>query len=112
MRNPGSKLTESAHFISYPIALTGPDQKVFVNADGLSDQTYLTVEIYDDQLRPVPGYSGEAAAPVKVSGFRQAAQWGSKTTLGAEGRPIRVRVNFEGEEPEGIRVYAVYVAEQ
>ncbi len=37
---------------------------------------------------------------------------GRQKTLGQSDQPIRVRVNFVGERPEDIRVYAVYVADR
>ena len=100
----------SPHFISYPITLDGADQKVFVNADGLSDDAYIKVEILDEQFRVLPGYSRDDCAPITESGFRQPAVWGAKKTLGKSDGPIRVRVSIEGERPEDIRVYATYVA--
>jgi hypothetical protein len=100
----------SPHFISYPITLDRADQKVFVNADGLSAANYVKVEILDEQFHVLPGYSKGDCAPIAESGFRQPAVWGTKRTLAESDRPIRVRVSFEGERPEDIRVYAAYVA--
>ena len=74
------------HFISYPITLDGADQKVFVNADGLSDDAYIKVEILDEQFRVLPGYSKDDCAPITESGFRQPAVWGGKNTLGKQDR--------------------------
>ena len=45
-----------------------------------------------------------------MPGFRQPVEWRSKKTLGSADQTIRVRLNFEGNRPEDIRVYAVYVA--
>jgi hypothetical protein len=98
------------HFISYPIALADGDEKVFVNADGLSEDAFLEVEILDEQFHVLPGYSSQECAPITQSGFRQPAVWGGRTTLGKPDRPIRVRVSLEGERPEDVRVYAAYVA--
>jgi hypothetical protein len=102
----------SPHFMSYPIALEGSDQKVFVNADGLSTDNYVKVEIVDEQFNVLPGYSKDDCAPITESGFRQPAVWGANKTLAESDRPIRVRVSFEGERPEDIRVYATYVARE
>jgi hypothetical protein len=108
---PASPWAEvSPHFISAPITLASPDQKIFVNADGLSAETFVKVEILDERFNVLPGYSRELCAPIAESGFRQPAVWGSLATLGAGDGPIRVRVSFEGERPEDIRVYATYVA--
>jgi hypothetical protein len=102
----------SPHFVSYPITLGGPDEKVFVNADGLSDDAYITVEVTDEQFHVLPGYSSKECTPIKEPGFRQAATWGGKTAIGQQKGPVRVRVNLEGKRPEDIRVYATYVAKQ
>jgi hypothetical protein len=102
----------SPHFISYPITLDGANQKVFVNADGLSEDNYVKVEILDEQFHVLPGYSKNDCAPLTEDGFRQPAVWGAKKTLGKADKPIRVRVSFEGERPEDIRVYATYVANE
>jgi hypothetical protein len=108
---PASPWSEvSPHFVSYPIRLDGSGYKVFVNADGLSKDNYLNVEISDRQFRVLPGYSSEDSVPITESGFRQPAEWARQKTLGESDQPIRVRVNFVGERPEDIRVYAVYVA--
>jgi hypothetical protein len=108
---PASPWSEvSPHFVSYPIRLDGSGYKVFVNADGLSKDNYLNVEISDRQFRVLPGYSSEDSVPITESGFRQPAEWARQKTLGESDQPIRVRVNFVGEKPEDIRVYAVYVA--
>jgi hypothetical protein len=107
-KSPWEKV--SPHFISFPITLQGPDQKVFVNADGLSEDGFIKVEILDQQFRVLPGYSSKDCAPITESGFRQPAIWGAKTTLDQSDRPIRVRVNLEGQRPEDVRVYAAYVA--
>jgi hypothetical protein len=108
---PASPWAETApHFISYPIALADGDERVFVNADGLSEDGFIKVEILDEQFHVLPGYSADECAPITESGFRQPAVWGSKTTLGRPDRPIRVRVSLEGKRPEDVRVYAAYVA--
>jgi hypothetical protein len=106
----GSELEQKPHFISAPIDLIGAGQRVFVNADGLDADSQLTLEILDEQFRPLPGFTGENAVAVTEPGFRQPAQWRGKTVLESSDRPIRVRVNFEGNRPEDVRVFAVYVA--
>jgi hypothetical protein len=107
----GSKLEQKPHFISAPIRLAGSAERVFVNADGIDADSQLTVEILDEQFRPLPGFTAADAVPVTQSGFRQAAAWRGKTTLDTD-KPIRIRVNYEGLRPEDLRVFAVYVAEK
>jgi hypothetical protein len=107
----GSKLAQKPHFISAPILLTGAGKRVFVNADGLDADSQLTVEVLDEQFRPLAGFTAEDAVVLAESGFRQPAEWRGQKTLAASDRPIRVRVNFEGNRPEDTRVFAVYVAD-
>jgi hypothetical protein len=105
-----SRMQMNPHFVSYPIRLHGSDPKVFVNADGLSKDSYLKVEICDEQFRKMPGYSTDDCAPIAESGFRQPVEWLNKKALDKSDQPIRVRVSFEGERSQDIQVYAVYVA--
>lgn len=100
-----------AHFISGPLILED-DDCVFVNASGLSSDSYLTVEILDEQFRKLPGYSGEDCVHVKESGLRQPVRWRNKTALEEVDHPVRIRVNYEGKSSGEIRVYAVYVSEK
>ncbi len=86
------------------------DCRVFVNTNGLSENSFLKVEICDEQFRVIPGYSGEACVPVAESGFKQAVAWRDTGNLAGIDGPIRVRVNYGGLRPEDIRVYAVYVS--
>ena len=47
------------HCITCPIKPEGSTSRVFVNADGLSNYSELTVEVLDERFRPVKGYSGD-----------------------------------------------------
>ena len=109
-RKPSVKMLEAPHFISCPMDLDEAGCRVFVNADGLSENSFLKVEICDEQFRVIPGYSGEACVPVAESGFKQAVAWRDAENLARIDGPIRVRVNYVGLRPEDIRVYAVYVS--
>jgi len=102
---------DGAHFISRPLLPKSGD-RVFVNADGLSKDGYLTVELLDGQLRPLSGYSGPDSAVLKTSGLREPAMWGDKTSLDGLDMPIRIRADYKGEQAANVRVYAVYVAPQ
>jgi len=83
--------------------------RVYVNADGLSDQNQLRVEILSDRLVPLAGFSGADSIPVTQSGFRQRVTWRGKDRLDNLTTPIRVRVSWVGPRPEEARVYAAYV---
>ena len=104
-------VADGAHFISHPLLPENGD-RVFVNADGLSEAGYLTLELLDGQLRPLSGYSGPDSAVLKTSGLREPAMWGDKTSLDGLDMPIRIRADYKGEQAANVRVYAVYVAPQ
>jgi hypothetical protein len=97
-----------AHFISAPLRV-GDGARIFVNADGLGAESRLRVTVLSEQLVPLDGYAAGDAIPITDSGFGRSAAWRRKGDLGRQGRPIRVRVDWEGTRPEDARVYAVYV---
>jgi hypothetical protein len=97
-----------AHWISCPLRLNGSAQFA-LNVGGLSEHTELRVELLDEQFRPLPGYSGEAAASIRTNGLRQLVTWGDQATTNAFSHPIRVQVHFGGVRPEDIRFYAAYL---
>lgn len=92
--------------------LQGAAAKIYINADGLSATSYLKLELLDEQLRSVPGYSREESALVKKSGLRQPIRWRGKQNLKKFDHPIRIRVSYVGLRPEDARVYAVYLTEK
>jgi hypothetical protein len=79
-----------------------------VNADGLSANNHLRVELLDELLRPIPGYSGEDCIPVVKSGFRTPVAWKGGEVVRRDGQPVRVRVSWAGDRPDS-RLYAIYV---
>jgi hypothetical protein len=103
---------KASHFITCPIRLEDKGGKVYLNADGLSEDSYLKVELLDEQLRGVAGYSGADSALVKQSGLRQPVQWGKKKSLQKFPHALRVRITYGGLRPEDARVYAVYVTQK
>ena len=70
------------------------------------------MELLDEQCRPLAGRSGADSAILQKSGLRELATWAGKTSLDGLGEPVRIRLNYVGEQSEEIRVYAVYVAPQ
>jgi hypothetical protein len=100
------------HFISCPLQVDGPDMRIFVNADGVSEESYLRVEILDEQCKPLAGYSGEDCIRITKSGLRQPVTWRSRQTLEKFSRPFRIKVRWGGSKAEDAFVYAVYVSGQ
>ncbi len=101
---------EGAHCISSPLTPSRPNARVFLNATGLSEVSQLTVEILDEQFRPLPGYTAADFVPLAAkSGLRLPLAWQGKTSLEKPGGPIRVRVNWSGAKAEAARMFAIYV---
>lgn len=101
---------ENAHCISSPLTLARDNAKVFINATGLSAEHQLTVEILDEQMRPLPGYTAAEYTPQPTpSGLRLPLIWQARKTLENVGKPFRIRINWTGKNPTSTRLYAVYI---
>lgn len=81
------------------------EPKVFLNVSGLGPPATLSVEMFDDAERRVPGRT----ARIGASGFRIPVDWADPGASAAPGR-IRLRVVFEGPERAAIRFHALYLA--
>jgi hypothetical protein len=104
---PGMK---GAHCISAAITPPRDGAHVYLNASGLSEDSQLQVEILDEKLRPIPGYTATDCTPIKdKTGLRIPISWGGKNDLGKWDKPIRLRVNFTGRDAESARLFAVYL---
>lgn len=98
------------HCISSPLNVPGKDARVYLNATGLSDDGALTVELLDEQLRPLPGYAAAEMEPLAAdSGLKLPIAWRNRPTLSGLNEPVRIRVNWEGPHPEKTRLYAIYI---
>jgi hypothetical protein len=101
---------ENVHCISSPLASVGEGGHIYVNATGLSDTGLLTVEILDERFQPVPGFAAADFAPFGAkSGLRLPVGWRGGGALEKIKQPIRIRLNWSGENQEAVRLYAVYV---
>jgi hypothetical protein len=100
------------HFISCVMRTDRSPAKVFANAVA-SPQSPLTVEVLDEQFRPLPGYSGDDCVPLVEDGFRQPVVWKSGDALPSAGAAsFRLQVNYGGGvRPEDAKLYALYVAD-
>ena len=108
----GDRVPEYAepHCISCPIDLKGAPASVYVNAQGLSPQNSLTVEILDERMQPIPGFGRADCIPVAEEGLRTQVAWKEARSLEGIDSPVRVRINWEGERPGDVFLYAAYVA--
>ena len=98
------------HFVSCPLRVSGPDMRIFLNAGGLSEESHLTVELLDQQFKPLPRYSGDDCIRVTKSGLREPAIWRSRQSLDELGHPFRIKVRWGGKRLEDAYVYTVYVS--
>ena len=100
------------HAISAPIQLETGAAQVFINADGLSAQSNLKVELLDEQFNPLLGYSAADCILLSESGLRQPVVWHGRQTLEKLDHPFRLKVSWVGPRPEDAHLYAAYVAAQ
>lgn len=101
---------QEAHCISSPIKVESDNAKISLNVTGLSDAGKMTVEVLDERFVPIPGYTAADFIPTDGnSGLRMPIKWRGGATLGKLAQPIRLRVNWSGENQEKVRLFAVYL---
>jgi hypothetical protein len=89
----------------------GKARRLFLNADGLGAEASLKIELLSHDERPLPGYSGPAAAVIRQGGLQVPVAWkGQEVARGLPER-FRIKATFEGAKKEGIRFFAFYVQE-
>ena len=108
-RRPGDAPPEP-HFVSCVLSTDGSAARLFANVD-VSDHSPLTVEVLDEQFRPVAGYSGDECIPLRRSALRQPVAWRDRAVIGGVDGGFRLKVTFGGVRPEDARFYALYVTE-
>jgi len=87
-----------------------PNARVYLNVEGLGQYSKVSVEILDEQARPLPGYTEADFIPItKSNELRLPVAWREHETIGPFDKPVRVRVNWDGIRPEDVRLYAVYI---
>ncbi len=96
-------------FITSPIRPPRGGASLSLNAEGLSEDAYLGVELIDKLGAPVRGFSGTAAAKVKSSGLAEKVVWPQSGASSLPEQPFRLHVRFLGKSPQKIRLYAAYV---
>ena len=98
------------HCITCPIEASDTPARVYANVAGLWEHSEITVEVLDEQFRPLPGYSGAACIPLREPGIRQPVVWKDRHSVGEIDGPFRLRVSFNGLRRDDARLYALYVA--
>jgi hypothetical protein len=100
----------TSQVVSAPIELEGQAAAVFLNVDGISQHSQVSVEVLDQQFAPLPGYSRNHCLTPRSSGLNQPVQWlNSKETIDPSLGPVRIRVQLEGACAEDTKLYAVYL---
>lgn len=94
--------------ISRPQPIAAVGGRIYVNADGLSANNHFKVELPDELLRPIPGYSGDDCLPVVKSGFHTPVVWKGGAVVKSSAESVRVRVSWGGDRPDS-RLWAIYV---
>ena len=100
---------QEAHFVSAPIDLEGRSAQLFLNLDGISAHSGVNVEIVDEKFNKLAGYGAEVCIAPTTGGFEQAVRWQEQESIHHASSPIRLRVNFMGERPEDVRLFALYL---
>lgn len=100
----------AAEFITQDVtARPGAARRFYLNADGLGADATLRIELLTRDERPLPGYSGAAAAVVSRSGFQVPVAWQGRPEAAGLPERFRVKVRFEGARQREIRFHALYV---
>ena len=100
---------QNSHFISAPIHLEDKPARIYMNIDGLSKYSQISVEILDEKFRKIPGYSRAECVAPKESGLRQLVRWQDRQMIEKVRSPVRIQVNFEGVRPEDLKLYTLYI---
>ena len=103
-RNPA----ENGFLVTSELKTDGP-AKLWVNAQGLSADSNLRIELLDSLERPLPRYAGASAAVVRDSGLRTSVSWQGQNEIKDLAAPFKIKVNFEGPARGAIELYAIYV---
>ncbi len=96
------------HIISTPIDLEGAAARVYLNIDRLNEYSGVSVEILDERLNRLPGYTRANCNTLAESGYNQLVTWGERDFIAHSGR-VRVRIDFTGLRPEDVRLFAIYI---
>jgi len=90
-------------------AKSGSSWQLYVNADGLGQESNLRLELLAHDESPLPVYSGKNAAVVSQSGFQTPVNWKGQRALSGLPERFRIKATFEGAKKDAIRFYAFYV---
>ncbi len=99
-----------ASLVSTTVEASSQDRRLLVNADLVTPEAPLVVELLDDHDRPIPGYSGADASKLTTSGTQQAVVWPkSASTKLPKDQKIAIQITFP--ETSQARLYSLVVGE-
>lgn len=91
---------------SVPFVLPRQEPRITLNAE---HGDLLSVELLDESLRPLPGFSGPAAGVVADSGLDGAVRWPGGDLTRRAGQTVRLQVGLRTEGDRQPRLYAIYL---
>jgi len=97
-----------AQFVTCPVEAADASQLV-LNADGLSPDASLRIELVNELEQPLPAYAGENAAVVAEPGVQVQVRWPRGDVAVSLDHAVRLRVHFEGPQRDQIQLYALYL---
>ena len=103
-KNPG----EPAELVTSVVQLNAP-VRLWINAEGLSQDAWLKVELLRPTEEPIQAYSEDSALPLYNSGPRVKVSWKDREQVTVPDSAFRIRVIFGGDRRQSIKFYALYV---
>jgi hypothetical protein len=100
---------EIAHCLSCPFKSNNEHGQIYLNADRLSPDCRLRVELLSEQFVPLPAYSGANSIPITQSGLKQKVAWKGAEALEKIPGSFRIKVSWEGDKSADGRLYAIYL---
>ena len=97
-----------AQFTTKPLTNLRPTS-LSINADGLSQEALLRIDLVDKMGEAIGGYSGQNAAVVSGSGLNVKVSWNGRTKIDVSNAAIRLRVKLTGPQAHQIKFYAAYL---
>jgi hypothetical protein len=99
---------ETGECVTSLIEASARERRLFINVSGVSKAAPITVELLDDEDRPIPGYSAQAAARIFKEGVGEPIVWPhTSQNAVAHDKPFAVRVHFP--DNDSARLYVIYV---
>ena len=96
------------HFITTPFDNTDIEGRLYINASGITENSYVVVEILNENFTPINGFYGDDCIPIKSSDFHKKIEW-KNTDLSQLKNRFRIKVIYKGIRLEDAQVYALYL---